>query len=146
MRNRSVSRIVRGALLCSALVVVGGLLGCASAARESRRAGFNLSGNPVHAPVEPPSGLIFTQYKAPLDFSFSKNGVGTPVSGNKSGTSEAQYLSIPFTYRLISFGWGDASIETAQKNAGLSEVSYADYQVLSVLGVYTSTKVTAHGK
>ena len=131
MRNRSESRIVRGALFCSALLVVVGLSACAQLA-------------PVKAPVVPPPGLIFTQYKAPLDFGHSKDGEGTPVTGLKSGTSEAHYFQL--WYRALSFGWGDVSIEESSKRGGIKEVEYADYQVLSILGLYVNTKITAHGK
>lgn len=131
MRNGIGSRFVRGAVLCSALVMVGALTTACSLA-------------PVTAPVVPPPGLLFTQYKAPMDVEFSKEGAGTPMTGLRSGTSETSYIQL--WYRVLSFGWGDASIEEASRQGGISEVSYADYEVLSVLGLYVNTKVTVHGK
>ncbi|MEO8376748.1 MAG: hypothetical protein ABI579_03690, partial [Candidatus Sumerlaeota bacterium] len=40
------------------------------------------------APVVPPPGLIYTSYKAPLDYDFSNDGVGTTVS-DELGSEDA---------------------------------------------------------
>jgi len=89
------------------------------------------------APVVPPAGLLFTQYRAPLTPQVS----GVPVA-KKVGTHSTSY----FAYFLYSFAWDDASIEAAARQGGLSKVYYADYEVLSVLGIYARFTVRAYGE
>ena len=122
--------------VCSAVLALGSVAGLSSCA-------VNL--NPVKAPVVPPSGAIFTLYKAPLDVDFSDdNGTPTEVRGLEMGDARAHYIYIPQVG--IDFAWGDASIEAASLDGGLSTVEYADYELLSVLGIYVSTTIEAHGK
>lgn len=94
-------------------------------------------------PLTPPHGYIFSKYKAPLDFEKSSKGAGVPVNNTASGMSEAYYVFIPFIG--ISFGWGDASLDTAARDGNLQTVNYADYETMSVLWVFTNMKVHAHG-
>ena len=89
------------------------------------------------APVVPPAGLLFTQYRAPLTPEVS----GVPVA-KKVGTHSTRYVG----YFLYSFAWDDASIDAAAKEGGLSKVYYADYEVLNVLGVYAEFTVRAYGE
>lgn len=95
---------------------------------------------PWKAPVVPPGGIIYTHYKAPLTGDVSKVQVG-----DKTGTATTRYVVIPYS-RLLSAGWADASIEEAAKQGGLTTVEFADYEGLSVLGVYGELTVTVHGK
>ncbi len=61
------------------------------------------------APVVPPPGLIFTQYKAPLQTDFGgEAGEGTRL-GTRMGTSQTQYLNIPIM-GMWTFGWDDGSL------------------------------------
>lgn len=99
------------------------------------------------APVQPPPGFIFTNFQAPLDFEFTEKGVGTDTANMRMGESEAQFIYVPFIAPgLLRFGWGDASLDTAATNGRIDEIHYADYEVLSVLGIYTNTKIRAYGQ
>jgi hypothetical protein len=89
------------------------------------------------APVVPPPGLLFTQYRAPL----TPQVTGVPVA-QKVGTHTCRY----FAYSLLSFAWDDAAIAAAAKEGGLSKVYYADYDVLNILGIYTQFTVHAYGE
>jgi hypothetical protein len=92
----------------------------------------------VKAPVVPPGGLIFTNYKAPLTTNFQS----TPQS-SRVATSEAMFLREPFFG--TTWAWGDASIQTAVRNSGMTTIHYADYEYLSVLGLFAKTTVRVHG-
>lgn len=97
---------------------------------------------PITAPVVPPPGVIFTQYTAPLmtDFEY------TETADARRGTASARYLMIPIVQNWISFTWGDASIDAAARNGNLSAINSADYQYLSVLGIYAELKVMTYGE
>ncbi len=87
------------------------------------------------APVVPPQGLIFTNFKAPLDIDQSQ----TPVE-QKAGQS-----SVTTILGMVSFG--DGSLEAAAKDGGIKTIESADYQYLSVLlGLFTQYTTIVHGK
>jgi hypothetical protein len=94
------------------------------------------------APVVPPTAFVYTQVKAPLQTDLE----GADMQAERMGESTARFLYIPFTWGLASFAWGDASTEQAAKDGGIDEVQFADYEFLSVLGVYAQTTIRAHGK
>jgi hypothetical protein len=101
----------------------------------------------IAAPVVPPIGGIYTDIKAPLDINAGKQNDGVlQVEGLKTGESKAQYLYIPFTYGLLSFSWGDGSLEQSMKAGGLDSLEYADYRFFQVLGVYAESTFYVHGK
>ena len=89
------------------------------------------------APVVPPPGLLFTQYRAPLTPEVS----GVPVT-TKVGIHNSRFFGLS----QYSFAWDDASIAAAAKQGGLSKVYYADYEVLNVLGIYAEFTVRAYGE
>lgn len=114
-------------------------------------------------PVRPPSGVIYSSYKAPLQVNFmEKQSAQTPTDasapsgtgataafaptnvGGKVGISETKYLYIPFVG--LSFGWEDAAIKKAAENGGLKKVYFADYETFWVLGIYCNFKVYAYGE
>ncbi len=95
---------------------------------------------PWRAPVKPPSGLLYTHYKAPLTGDVNKVQVG-----GKTGIATARHLAYPFS-QVLSIAWADASIKEAARNGGLTKVDYADYEGLWVLGVYAELTVTVHGQ
>jgi hypothetical protein len=99
----------------------------------------------VKAPLVPPPGFIYTQYSAPLDIDLGEDQAPVNLEEMKSGISTAQYIYIPFTYGLLSFAWGDASLDTATKNGKISKVHIADYTVLNVLGIYQQVDFRANG-
>ncbi|MCA8959601.1 MAG: TRL-like family protein [Planctomycetes bacterium] len=86
------------------------------------------------APVTPAPGFIYTNYKAPLDADFDATRLGS-----KMGSSEV-------TNYLGAVALGDASIKAAAMNGGLTTVNHADYEVFSVLGIYSRFKVTVYGE
>jgi len=86
------------------------------------------------APVIPPTGAMFSQFKAPLDIDYQ----ATPVRG-KVGTAQTQSI-------LGLVAWGDASARTAADNAGISKIEYADYDYFNVLGVYQRYDTIVYGE
>jgi hypothetical protein len=113
---------------CGRFGIVGGLLSAAGIPK---------------APVVPPPGFIYTSYKAPLDYNFSEQGVGTAVSDEVgSETAETHFIRIPFI--SLSFAWGDASMEAAQEK--LQTADYADYEFFTVLTIYSNVRINAYGE
>jgi len=97
----------------------------------------------LRAPVIPPHGLIFTHYKAPLNTDLNSARLGT-----KRGTSQAYYLYVPYVY--LDFAWDRADIrsalEEAKRSGGITRLSHADYEYLSVLWIFAQFKVEAYGE
>jgi hypothetical protein len=87
------------------------------------------------APVVPPTGLIYSEYNAPLTTEFDQ----TQASQLKTG--QAYSTSI-----LGLIAYGDCSLDAAAKDGGLSTIEYCDYSFFNVLGVYQKFTVVAHGK
>lgn len=76
------------------------------------------------APVQPPYGIVYTQYKAPLDYDQANSAVG-----KKSGMSSTMSI-----IGLVAIG--DGSVATAAQNGGLTTISGADYEYTNILGIY----------
>lgn len=91
------------------------------------------------APVVPPAGGIYTHYSAPLTL----NDTPAPVC-QKHGQSATSYFAL--FYPFYSGAWGDAALQAAAKDGGITKIHYADYEVLSVLGVYAEFTVRAYGE
>ena len=96
---------------------------------------------PIRAPVVLPTGWIYTSHKAPLDVKYTGASFG-----NQKGTATAHYLYIPFTYGLLSFTWGDASMAAAAKDGRIQSVQAADYEYLQILGVYSEMTSIVYGQ
>lgn len=101
--------------LAGALAITAGLSGC------------------LVAPVMPPPGLIFTEYKAPLDYDQQASQVGT-----REGRSET--ISI-----LGLVALGDASIREAARDGGITTIHGADYEYFNVIGVYQRYNTIVYG-
>jgi hypothetical protein len=86
------------------------------------------------APVVPPQGIVFTNFKAPLDLDQNQ----TPVS---SKTGKAEVMNI-----LNLFSWGDGSIQAAAKNGGIETIESADYEYFTILGLFHKYTTVVHGK
>jgi len=86
------------------------------------------------APVMPPPGMVYTDYKAPLDHNLE----GNPV-GSRSGSAETMSI-------LGLVALGDASVATAARNGGVSRVHHADYEYFNVLGIYQKYTTIVHGE
>jgi len=123
---------VRGLLLPVVAVAALALTGC--------------GGGVPTAPLVPPPGFIYTDYKAPMDIDFSDQGQPTPAVDGRLGQAQANYFYVPFTYGLLSFAWGDASIESASRDGKIQKVHYADYESMNILGIYSQFKTNVHGE
>lgn len=97
--------------------------------------------SPLHAPVIPPPGWIYTSYRAPLDTRYSGSAFGT-----QKGVATVHYLSLPFTYRLLSVSWGDGSMAAAAKDGRIQTVQAADYEFTQVLGIYSQMTSIVYGQ
>ena len=81
-----------------------------------------------------PIGVIYQDTRAPE--------VVQPaniVAGEKVGTATSQSI-------LGLVATGDASIEAAMKNGGITKVNSIDHQVYNVLGVYVTHTIIVHGE
>ena len=72
----------------------------------------------VMSPTGP--GIIYMNVKGPL-------GPASGTSTAKTGESCARVF-------LALFAWGDASIETAKRNGGISEVTTIDHKSFNFIG------------
>ncbi len=81
--------------------------------------------------ASPVYGGIYTDVKAPLTTTAN-------TKGSKVGTATATSI-------LGLVATGDASIETAAKNGGITSIKNVDYHSTSVLGIYSSFTVEVHG-
>jgi hypothetical protein len=77
-----------------------------------------------------PDGALFTSAK------IGTYGTGKPASR----TGEACASSI---LGLVAIG--DASVEAAKSQGGINDVSYVDYQIFSVLGLYARLCTVVRG-
>lgn len=75
-------------------------------------------------------GAIYTDISAPI--------TTTCASGSKVGTATS-------TSYLALWAEGDASIEAAKKNGGITTVSSVDTKVKSILGIITTYTTTVRG-
>jgi len=71
----------------------------------------------------PVNGQLFTDVKGPIN-------VGSGYASSKTGEACASSI-------LGAIATGDASIDTAKKNAGIKEVTTIDHHSTSVLGLYS---------
>ncbi len=97
---------------------------------------------PYKAPVVPSWGIIFTQEKAPLTTNFEN----TPVETLRKGEASTDYIFVPFFFAPFDIAFGDASIQKAAQNGGITKVHYADHEFLRVLGIYARFTTTVYGE
>lgn len=86
------------------------------------------------APVMPPAALLVTSVSAPLDTDMSE----TPCKQKEGSSSSCCILG------LVSVG--DASINSAAQDGGLSTIDYADYSYLNILYIFQLFTTKAYGK
>jgi hypothetical protein len=101
-----------------------------------------------HMGVTPAKGFIFTHYRAPMTCRMEEPG-GVPCGMDlKHGETSAHAFILPImdTFHILSAGWGDAALDAAARDAGITTICYADYELLEVLGVYKSVTVHVYGK
>ena len=94
------------------------------------------------AEVKPPTGIVFSAFKAPLTANFEH----TPNDQNLLRTSfkKTQYFYEPLLTNL-SFGWGDSDIALIAQKAGINKVAYADYEFLNIFGIYAELQINIYG-
>ena len=80
-----------------------------------------------------PVGLIYTQVKLPV--------MVTPNNGKATKVGTAECRSV-----LSLVAEGDASIEAAKENGGITKVHHVDWEVENILGVIGKYKVTVYGE
>lgn len=138
-RYRIGSALVGLALFAVSCSNVGAVapIGCGRFGLAARAA----CGAGIVAPVVPPTGLLFSNYLAPLETNFE----ATPV-GAKQGTALVRFLQDPIFTGLPILTWGEASIEAAAASGGISKVHYVDYEVLSVVGIFVQLTVRVWGE
>ena len=79
-----------------------------------------------------PVGMLYTELKLPIN-------VGSNAKNMKVGTSECMSV-------LGLVATGDASIEAAMKNGGITKINHVDWEVKNILGVIGNYKVTVYGE
>ena len=94
------------------------------------------------APVKPPQGVLFTDIKAPLTVNFNRTPCGAATKKfSKSNTS----FFFDFIFTWSGFAWDDVSVGKIAREGGISEIAYADYEALLILGVFGKTTVNVYG-
>jgi hypothetical protein len=79
---------------------------------------------------------------APAAITIDQKG---PVAGgdmtagtSKVGRSQAE--------GVLLFSWGDASIQTAAKQAGIQRIHHVDNETLNILGIYARYETIVYGE
>ncbi|MEQ8767780.1 MAG: TRL-like family protein [Planctomycetota bacterium] len=85
------------------------------------------------APVIPPTGFAYSSIRAPLDTDLDETELG-----DKVGRATTRVV-----LGLVS--WGDASIEAAAKEAGITTLRHADYEYDNILFFYQRFTVIVYG-
>lgn len=83
-------------------------------------------------------GLVYHHATEPLTTDFHN----TPVGDGFGGKSDVKELRYNAYLRVI---WDENSIGTIAKEAGFSEIYYADLETFSVLGIWTQYRVHVYG-
>jgi len=93
-------------------------------------------------PVKPPTGALFYSIKAPLTVEFDNTPCGPSVK--KYAHSNTAYFR-EFLFTRIDFAWDDVAIANLAREGGIEEISYADYEALNILGIYSKFTVNVYG-
>jgi len=80
-----------------------------------------------------PIGGLYTELKLPVAV--------TGNSGNSPKVGTAECKSI-----LGLIATGDASVETAMRNGGITKIHHVDWEVENILGIIGEYKVTVYGE
>lgn len=96
-----------------------------------------MSGCGTQFPVDAPTwGGLVVANDGPIS-------VGTgDVKAPKDGMATSYYLYIPY---VVSFAWGDSSLDTASRQGGISEVAYSDSDNLFIL-LWGRRRTVVHGR
>ena len=80
-----------------------------------------------------PHGMVYTELKLPV--------TATANSGTPTKVGTAKCISV-----LALVAIGDASIEAAKKDGGITKVHHVDWEVENILGIIGKYKVTVYGE
>ena len=83
-------------------------------------------------------GLAYTHITQPLTTDFHR----TPVANGFAAKGDVKELRYNAYLRVL---WDENSIGSIAKDAGLSEIYYADLETFSVLGIWTQYRVHVYG-
>jgi hypothetical protein len=101
-------------------------------------------GSDYVAPILPPPGLLYSDYKAPLSTRFRDIPVGTSVTKQSSDTVKS--FIIPFILGgFIGFTWDEAMIQEIADEGGIEEIAYADYDFMTILSIYSELTINVYG-
>ena len=84
-------------------------------------------------PVSPPPGLLYSNYRAPLD-----TGLESTIVGLKEGTASVESI-------LGLITTGDASRRKAMENGDIQICYFADYEFRNILGIYAKYTTRVYG-
>lgn len=92
--------------------------------------------------VIPPQGGLVTYVKAPLTTQFN----GNPCGADKKFSESQTFLFCPWPLTgSLNISAGDSKIKEIAGRGGIDQVSYADYEFLSILGIYAQFTVNVYG-
>ena len=86
------------------------------------------------------NGLLYTRVTEPATLNFDK----TPV-GSKRVLIQSYRLQEPVTGYGVSTEWEADPVKTAARQAGVTNLFFADMQTLSILGVYRQRTLIVYG-
>jgi len=99
---------------------------------------------PYQAEVHPPIGGLFTSTKAPLTLGVEQGANISPGNVEKNSAKTQFFLDPLITLGILSFSWGDASFAEATRQYEDGRIAYADYEFLSILGIYQELTVNTY--
>ena len=85
------------------------------------------------APVIPPTGLIFSDIKAPISI-----GGTNKELGSKMGKAVSESI-------MGAVAWGDCSIYSAAKQGGITRIHHVGYEYFNVIGAYQKFTTVVYG-
>lgn len=84
-------------------------------------------------PIMPSTGMLFSEIKAPLDGDVADTDLGSRV-GKATSKSVLGWIAT-----------GDASIQAAARNGGITKIKHADYEFNNILGIYSEFTTVVYG-
>ncbi|MBN1476839.1 hypothetical protein JXA47_08800 [Candidatus Sumerlaeota bacterium] len=94
------------------------------------------------SPVKPPPGLLFTNVTAPLTTDYRE----TEAFPSRRAVHEETHYFWDVILTGLSFGWGEVDVPQIAQEHGITTVAYAEYELLSILGVYARYRVHVYGR
>ncbi|MCL5270162.1 MAG: TRL-like family protein [bacterium] len=95
------------------------------------------------APVRVPGGALVVATKAPLTVNFNGNPCG---EATRMATFKRTMYIWDCLITGLEFAWDDAALAKMAREADIERVSYADYELLNVLGVFAQFTVHVYGE